>query len=292
MSTKYPELNELLSNFIAGGVSAGQMYWIPVERVLLPLSYDELVQLANTLLFPVQTTDRDTLRNQLVEYLHSIMISSESSEAASYNIYRDLPVEDLLEISRTRGLGLERYAKNRELLALMIAKTPQPSVDIGKYRWDRYGDDTAVYAALPPNVLYKLGREIGIMANLDTISLAYEVARHNNRRRRGDVYTYADPVLSNIQPSVVKTAPFYNPVKRASPARKRKSPARKAKSPTRKRKSPARKRKSPARKAKSPARKAKSPTRKPARKAKSPARKAKSPTRKRKSPKKSRSRRH
>lgn len=268
MSTKYPELNELLSNFIAGGVSAGQMYWIPVERVLLPLSYDELVQLANTLLFPVQTTDRDTLRNQLVEYLHSIMISSESSEAASYNIYRDLPVEDLLEISRTRGLGLERYAKNRELLALMIAKTPQPNVDIGKYRWDRYGDDTAVYAALPPNVLYKLGREIGIMANLDTISLAYEVARYHNRRRRGDVYTYADPVLSNIQPSVVKTAPFYNPVKRASPARKRKSPARK-----------------PARKAKSPARKRKSPTRKPARK-------AKSPTRKRKSPKKSRSRRH
>lgn len=46
---KYPELNELLSNFIAGGVSAGQMYWIPVEGVLIPLSYDELVQLANTL---------------------------------------------------------------------------------------------------------------------------------------------------------------------------------------------------------------------------------------------------
>jgi hypothetical protein len=258
------KLNELLSNFIAGGVSGGQMYWIPVERVLLPLSYDELVQLANTLLFPVKTTDRDTLRNQLVEYLHSIMISSESSEASVYKIYRDLSVEDLLEISRTRGLGLERYAKNRELLALMIAKTPQPSVDIGKYRWDQYGDDTAVYAALPPNLLYKLGREIGIMANLDTISLAYEIARYHNRRRRGDVYTYADPVLSNIQP-----APFYNPVKRAPPARKAKSPTRKAKSPARKRKSPARKRKSPARKRKSPARKRKSP----ARKRKSPSRK-------------------
>ena len=273
------KLNELLSNFIAGGVSGGQMYWIPVERVLLPLSYDELVQLANTLLFPVKTTDRDTLRNQLVEYLHSIMISSESSEAAIYKIYRDLSVEDLLEISRTRGLGLERYAKNRELLALMIAKTPQPSVDIGKYRWDQYGDDTAVYAALPPNLLYKLGREIGIMANLDTISLAYEIARYHNRRRRGDVYTYADPVLSNIQPSLVKPAPFYNPVKRASPTRKGKSPSRKRKSPARK----------PARKAKSPARKAKSPARKPARKAKSPTRKRKSPARKRKSPKKSRS---
>ena len=275
------KLNELLSNFIAGGVSGGQMYWIPVERVLLPLSYDELVQLANTLLFPVKTTDRDTLRNQLVEYLHSIMISSESSEAAIYKIYRDLSVEDLLEISRTRGLGLERYAKNRELLALMIAKTPQPSVDIGKYRWDQYGDDTAVYAALPPNLLYKLGREIGIMANLDTISLAYEIARYHNRRRRGDVYTYADPVLSNIQP-----APFYNPVKRAPPTRKAKSPSRKRKSPARKAKSPTRKRKSPSRK---PARKAKSPTRKPTRKAKSPARKRKSPARKRKSPKKSRS---
>jgi hypothetical protein len=283
------KLNDLLSNFIAGGVSAGQMYWIPVERVLLPLSYDELVQLANTLLFPVKTTDRDTLRNQLVEYLHSIMISSESSEAAIYKIYRDLSVEDLLEISRTRGLGLERYAKNRELLALMIAKTPQPSVDIGKYRWDQYGDDTAVYAALPQNLLYKLGREIGIMANLDTISLAYEIARYHNRRRRGDVYTYADPVLSNIQPSVVKSTPFYNPVKRAPPARKAKSPARKRKSPTRKAKSPTRKRKSPTRKAKSPTRKRKSPARKPARKAKSPARKAKSPARKRKSPKKSRS---
>jgi len=271
------KLNEILSNFIAGGVSGGQMYWIPVERVLLPLSYDELVQLANTLLFPVKTTDRDTLRNQLVEYLHSIMISSESSEAAIYKIYRDLSVEDLLEISRTRGLGLERYAKNRELLALMIAKTPQPSVDIGKYRWDQYGDDTAVYAALPQNLLYKLGREIGIMANLDTISLAYEIARYHNRRRRGDVYTYDDPVLSNIQP-----APFYNPVKRASPTRKGKSPSRKRKSPTRKRKSPARK---PTRKAKSPTRKAKSP----ARKRKSPARKRKSPARKRKSPKKSRS---
>ena len=280
------KLNDLLSNFIAGGVSAGQMYWIPVERVLLPLSYDELVQLANTLLFPVKTTDRDTLRNQLVEYLHSIMISSESSEAAIYKIYRDLSVEDLLEISRTRGLGLERYAKNRELLALMIAKTPQPSVDIGKYRWDQYGDDTAVYAALPQNLLYKLGREIGIMANLDTISLAYEIARYHNRRRRGDVYTYDDPVLSNIQPSLVKSAPFYNPVKRAPPTRKAKSPSRKRKSPARKARSPARK---PARKAKSPTRKRKSPARKPARKAKSPARKAKSPARKRKSPKKSRS---
>jgi hypothetical protein len=278
------KLNELLSNFIAGGVSGGQMYWIPVERVLLPLSYDELVQLANTLLFPVKTTDRDTLRNQLVEYLHSIMISSESSEAAIYKIYRDLSVEDLLEISRTRGLGLERYAKNRELLALMIAKTPQPSVDIGKYRWDQYGDDTAVYAALPQNLLYKLGREIGIMANLDTISLAYEIARYHNRRRRGDVYTYADPVLSNIQP-----APFYNPVKRASPTRKARSPARKARSPARKARSPARKRKSPARKAKSHTRKRKSPARKPTRKAKSPTRKRKSPARKRKSPKKSRS---